>query len=465
MTQIKPRQETVRPGRREQAQACLTVCVGAILVFGILAISGSLGWLEAITASGIMAAGTLAYYVGSSPAVRPQAPSPKRPVTSDSDHSGLIEVVPLPSILLDADTRIVATNAEARRLFRIPEGKHILASAAIRRPELLTAIDRVATGVPPHAERVPFSTQGETEEFWMAHIVRLEKDPGAATLVILEDRTATARARKARADFLANASHELRTPLTSISGFLETMRGPAKDDKDSWDGFIEIMQDQTDRMNRLIADLLSLSRIEFSEHKAPDGRRNVAKLVTKAVKSNMPAAAERNIDIQLIAPDTNAPIYIIADRHEIAQVVDNLITNAIKYAKKDSRIELAYGASPSQMAAERASAGAIAGASRMTLLEPSRAIDGPVVWLTVRDTGAGIPRTKLPRLGERFYRVDESRSLKVPGTGLGLAIVKHIMARHRGGLAVESLEGTGTMFRIWLPAAPPGAAVSDDDDV
>jgi len=290
------------------------------------------------------------------------------------------------------------------------------------------------------------------DETWRAHVSRIPA--GKNVLVLLEDLTPVKRAARARADFLANASHELRTPLTAISGFIETMRGPAKDDTDSWPRFLEIMAGESDRMSRLIADLLSLSRIESSEHVLPRGREDLAEIVSASLAVLQPIAKEKGITLRVAAATAPLP-EITAHRDELIQVVENLVSNAVKYSSSGSEITLSYGASPLLAEARAAATQAWTLSQRMTLLQAlARSnVAEPAVWLRVEDQGPGIEREHLPRLGERFYRADQSRGGKITGTGLGLAIVKHIMAHHRGGLAVETLMGQGTAFGVWLPAA------------
>lgn len=272
-------------------------------------------------------------------------------------------------------------------------------------------------------------------------------------MVVLEDLTPVKRAARARADFLANASHELRTPLTAISGFIETMRGPAREDKDSWDRFLGIMAGETERMSRLIADLLSLSRIESAEHVQPTAREHFGDIVMNSVDALQPLASDKGV--ALVFDEPEALPAVTANRDELIQVVENLVSNAIKYSKGGHKVTIRCGVAPDAFAARTEAAHAWPDSERMTLLQTSNrvAINEPTVWMRVEDQGPGIEREHLPRLGERFYRADQSRGGKITGTGLGLAIVKHIMAHHRGGLAVETVMGQGTAFGVWLPAA------------
>jgi two-component system phosphate regulon sensor histidine kinase PhoR len=255
-----------------------------------------------------------------------------------------------------------------------------------------------------------------------------------------------------RADFLANASHELRTPLASLTGFIETLRGHAKDDPVARDRFLNIMATQADRMARLIDDLLSLSRIELNEHIAPDGCVDLTQAVSDVIDALSPLSAETGVQIQTAMPPRGEAL-VVGDRDQIVQVVQNLIDNAVKYSRgRDGSVsgsvivECGVGVSGDAALALRKPS-----ASRLSLLTPDQTGEEIYVYLRINDSGPGIRREYLPRLAERFYRIEGQKSGERSGTGLGLAIVKHIMNRHRGGLAVESLEGEGAAFIVYFP--------------
>jgi two-component system phosphate regulon sensor histidine kinase PhoR len=249
-----------------------------------------------------------------------------------------------------------------------------------------------------------------------------------------------------RADFLANASHELRTPLASLTGFIETLRGPAKGDAAVQEKFLGIMYAQADRMRRLVDDLLSLSRIELNEHIAPEGEVDLRAAVRDVADSLAPIARSRKVDLEVTVADEG---YAAAtgDRDQIVQVIQNLVDNALKYAPDGSvvRIAVEFGVSADAAAAHRRT-----GTHRLSLLTPDR---GPELYgvIHVSDQGPGLAREHLPRLTERFYRVEGQKSGDRQGTGLGLAIVKHIINRHRGGLSVESAPGEGATFTAYFP--------------
>ncbi len=234
-----------------------------------------------------------------------------------------------------------------------------------------------------------------------------------------------------RADFVANASHELRTPLASLMGFIDTLRGPAADDPPAQQRFLGIMAEQAGRMNRLIDDLMSLSRIELTEHQPPADQVDLAALARRIAEGFEPRLEMRRMKLELaIAPDLPT---ITADADQLVQVLTNLLDNAIKYGREGGGIRLGLAAPPRGGA------------------WPTR----PALLLSVADDGPGIPRAQVPRLTERFYRVDQGRARQAGaspgGTGLGLAIVKHIVNRHRGQLSIESDTGRGATFTAWLP--------------
>ncbi|WP_370235373.1 MULTISPECIES: sensor histidine kinase [Henriciella] len=439
--------------RPERARDFLVLTFSGCALIALLIASGALGWIEGLTACMVLSAGALAYFVGSVPPERIQDDAANPASTAASSEGSvrtMIESLPFPAFHITPDNRIDALNEPVRPLFRVSQARGALKSVAIRQPDLLSATDRVArTGA---SERVEFMA-GEGDELWLAHLTAGVTPQ--SVFVFLEDRTAVHRAERARADFLANASHELRTPLTALAGFIETMRGPAKNDRDSWDGFLEIMHQQTDRMRHLVSDLLSLSRIEFSEHRPPDSVIDLSEVLGQTILALEPIAAERSITLSLDGGD--APVKITAKWDEIAQVVQNLVGNALKYSPSGGSVRVTTGVTKTMLDAGRKAISASPEAVRATLLQPRASAEAPAAWIRVEDDGQGIARKHLGRLGERFYRADESRGGSIEGTGLGLAIVKHIMARHRGGLGVASKEGDGAAFGVWLPIAESAA--------
>ena len=339
----------------------------------------------------------------------------------------LLEQLPDPIVVLRADLSVSRRNRAADAIF----GADL--QAVLRHPALRDALDRAMA----HGETRTVSLAIAAPVARDARVTVVPIDPpsrdGGRAMAVLVDRTREHGIERAHTDFVANVSHELRTPLTSLIGFTETLLGPAEDDPPARKRFLTIMAEQGARMNRLIDDLLSLSRIEMGEHETPSERVDLAALLPRIVAEYEPRlTGGARIEIG-IASDLPS---VIADSGQIAQILQNLLDNAVKYGKEGGIVSLA--------AFRPAADGG---------QWPSR----PGVVLSVTDRGAGIPKPHLPRLTERFYRVDKGRSRAAGGTGLGLAIVKHIVNRHRGQLSIESEEGQGTAIGVWLPLTQPGA--------
>ena len=350
--------------------------------------------------------------------------------------------------------RFVFANAAARALLRIqrPEGP---LTTAIRTPEVLDAVDLALFG--RTLGEAVYEVRGVQDRSWRARAVPLVDDDGNAglALLVLRDETEIRRAERTRADFLANASHELRTPLASLSGFIETLRGHAREDPEARDRFLGIMHVQAERMRRLIDDLMSLSRIELGEHIPPSGTVDMTVAVIDVLDAFAPMAKERCVSFRPALPPAGVSL-AAADRDQILQVIQNLAENAVKYTPQGGEvvIEVLADLSPADAAAWVSEP-----AARFSILTPDHAAGRRYVAVRVRDFGPGIARNHLPRLTERFYRVEGQKARERPGTGLGLAIVKHIVNRHRGGLIVESVEGAGALFTAYVPMAEtPGDA-------
>jgi two-component system, OmpR family, phosphate regulon sensor histidine kinase PhoR len=331
----------------------------------------------------------------------------------------ILERLPDPLVVLDADFRVRRANAAARSEFGAE------AATALRHPTLRAAIDRaLAEGRPQIAELMfPIPVPRE----FQATVTLLGPAPGNQVVILLADRTRERAVERMRADFVANAGHELRTPLASLIGFIDTLRGPAADDPAAQRRFLGIMTEQAARMRRVIDDLLGLSRIELMEHQRPSDRVNLAELASRVASGFEPALVAQKAALAVEIDPALPPVF--GDADQLAQVLQNLLDNALKYGGEGVGIRLA--AEP----------------ARPDEHWPAR----PGVTLVIVDTGPGIAREHLPRLTERFYRVDAGRSRAAGGTGLGLAIVKHIVNRHRGQLRIESTLGTGTTVRVWLP--------------
>ena len=340
----------------------------------------------------------------------------------------VIAAVPDPLILLDERRRIVRANAQAASFIGItPEPRDL--AAAFRNPAVLAAADAVLGG--ERARVVDFSLTVPVERQLRARFARIDhpSPDGAVAVLSLHDITELKRAEQMRADFIANASHELRTPLATLIGFIETLRGPAREDAEARERFLAIMHEQASRMTRLVEDLLSLSRIELNEHVMPTNWLPLGPLLRSVAEALELRAGERGMRILLALPPALPDV--LGDRDELAQVFQNLIDNALKYGRPGT--EITVGAETVLRRSRHGDVGSI-----------------PFVSVAVRDHGEGIAREHLPRLTERFYRIDTARSRELGGTGLGLAIVKHILNHHRGFLEVESTPGTGSVFTVFL---------------
>ena len=352
-----------------------------------------------------------------------------------------------------AGLRIAFANVAARELLRIPR-EGVLLITALRDPEVLEIADEALFG--GKAASAAFETGGARDRFWRAWARPLPTADGAErmALLVLRDETDARSMERMRADFLANASHELRTPLASLTGFIETLKGHARDDPEARDRFLEIMAVQAGRMARLIADLLSLSRIELNEHVPPSGQADLSLIIGDVIDALTPLAQQAQVTISCTLPAAGEA-RVVGDRDQIVQVVQNLVDNAIKYSPKGAAVELELVTAATL---DDAISPQSETAPRMSLLQPNRDEAVRYVLLRVRDHGPGLARQHLPRLTERFYRVEGQKSGERLGTGLGLAIVKHIANRHRGGLSVESDAGSGALFSVYFPQSEVPAA-------
>jgi len=334
----------------------------------------------------------------------------------------IVERLPDPVIVLSAERAIRRANEAARSAF----GREI--NSVLRHPDLRVALDLAlqsgTTRVVELALRVPH------ERDVTATVLSLDPPlaDGGKILIVLSDRSRERAVERMRTDFIANASHELRTPLASLIGFISTLQGPAADDPPAQARFLAIMHEQAERMNRLIDDLLSLSRIEISEHQTPSDAVSLGDLLSSLAEAFGPRVAARHQHLEALI-DADLPD-VPGDEDQLAQLFQNLLDNAVKYGREGGSIRLVASRPPATEDRYPAESG---------------------VMVSVTDDGPGIAREHIPRLTERFYRVDKGRSRTVGGTGLGLAIVKHVVARHRGRLWIDSGDGKGACFTVWLP--------------
>lgn len=346
----------------------------------------------------------------------------------------LIDAMPDPALLVSAERRILLANLAARELFAAPL-VGALASACLRQPEPAAALDRaLAVLEAGQGAAAPFEARMVQTTSTREIALRVLASPlpptlgQPAVLVTLRDIGQLEDAEQQRRDFVANVSHEMRSPLTVLSGFIETLQGPAKGDAAATAQFLTIMQREAERMARLVADLLSLSRVESEEKVRPRGQVSLSEVVAATLAALRPQIEEAGLRIDLA--DRSGGMTIPGDRDQLVQVLHNLVENALKYGASGGRIEIALDPA-----------------------DRSPGIAGPAILVTVRDFGEGIEALHLPRLTERFYRVDGHRSRAMGGTGLGLAIVKHIINRHRGRLVIRSERGQGSAFTVALPVA------------
>ncbi|MFV2035630.1 MAG: sensor histidine kinase, partial [Halocynthiibacter sp.] len=335
----------------------------------------------------------------------------------------LVSAVPMALILIGADGRIEMLNPAARALLgnRLP-GLHYV--AGLRQPALQEAIEAVLQGGAARKTRFQ-SRQAGRETLYRVGCAPVSLEGGRGVLVSFDDVSELEEAGQMRRDFVANVSHELRTPLTALLGFIETLRGPARDDAAARARFLTIMEREAVRMNRLVQDLLSLSRVEADERLRPTSALDIADPVRAAIEALRPHAEDCGVALRLQAAGDPCEVIgaceVIGDRDQLQQVFTNLIENALKYGGGAGDVIIEIGA-----------------------VQPNPELRGHAVTVSVSDSGDGIDARHIPRLTERFYRVDAHRSRKQGGTGLGLAIVKHIVSRHRGRLRIDSTPGQGS---------------------
>jgi two-component system, OmpR family, phosphate regulon sensor histidine kinase PhoR len=345
--------------------------------------------------------------------------------------SSVLEALPEPVLVVGPDRRIETSNTAARELFGPGiDGAQVL--SCIRQPEATGALelgfrallDADAPPGPFEATKLMTSAVGETT--WRMRVSVVRGPQGGGRLVVsLRDVSHVEEAEQQRRDFVANVSHEMRSPLTVLLGFIETLRGPARNDATARDQFLVIMEREAQRMTRLVADLLSLSKVEGDERIRPRTPVSVSEVLNATIAALRPQIDSARLTVTL--DDAAASDPVPGDRDQLVQVFHNLVENAIKYGAGGGRIQI-----------------------QTQRLETA---PGPALRICVTDYGEGIDPIHIPRLTERFYRVDGHRSREMGGTGLGLAIVKHIIARHRGRLNIRSSRGDGSSFVVLLPCS------------
>jgi two-component system, OmpR family, phosphate regulon sensor histidine kinase PhoR len=406
-----------------QSRGIRLVVLSAAIVFAGLAIGGVLAVVYAIAGFGVVAIAALIALraeEGSSSLARPVAVTAR----GDDPLRAVVAGLPDPVIALDCEGRVIALNEQARTLApALRQGEPV--ALALRMPELIEAVGRaLARG---EDQRIQYSERGPLDRWFETIVMPVKRDPELSrpdlVLLTFHDLTPLRRVEEMRADFVANASHELRTPLAALSGFIETLQGSARDDTKARERFLAIMREQARRMARLIDDLLSLSRIELNAHRRPDTAVDLVPIVRQVVDSLETLARDRGVAVNITAANA---LTVLADRDELVRIFENLVENALKYGAPGKRVDIKLG--------------------------PGLSPDAePETQVSVRDFGPGIAPEHLPRLTERFYRVDVKESRAQGGTGLGLALVKHILNRHRGRLTIESAPGAGATFTVHLP--------------
>jgi len=341
--------------------------------------------------------------------------------------NSLIGGLPDPAIVLDRAGRVIAFNAAASTIAPdLRRGE--LALITLRMPELVEAIrNAAATGA---LQRVEFFERVPLDRWYEACVTPVALAGGGPDILLMtfKDLTPLRRVEEMRADFVANASHELRTPLAALLGFIETLQGPAKEDPAARAKFLAIMQGQATRMARLINDLLSLSRIELNAHLKPSTQVDLGPIVRQVADGLQTLARDRGVEINVVIPPEQ--LVVLGDRDELVRALENLVENALKYGAAGKRVDV-------------------------SLSRVFTAAGQPEAQVVVRDYGPGIGPEHLPRLTERFYRVDVVDSRAQGGTGLGLALVKHVLNRHGGRVSIDSARGAGATFTMHLPLLIP----------
>lgn len=416
--------------KRRLRDARWTLLAGAVVLLGLVGFYGIPAWVG-LLGFGLMAIATVMVpRNAASRRVKVKSQREMRRMWPGTGMKVTVDALPSPCFVADARGITRYVNSEAMEAYPGARPGDPL-SFSLRAPSLLEAFDRVCSS--GEVEKISWIEKVPRETWLEAHIAPMYM-PGSAesaraaetpdfVLVVVQDLTENRRLERMRTDFVANASHELRTPLASLTGFVETLQGPARDDAEARDRFLAIMLDQASRMRRLIDDILSLSRIELRAHVRPQTMVDLCEIIRHTNDALAPLAKDMNVEIRLDLPEN--PVMVAGDRDELIQVTENLIENALKYGSTGEAVDVS--------------------------LKTEGSGDNGSEWqIAVRDYGEGIAPEHLPRLTERFYRVDVDSSRAMKGTGLGLAIVKHILTRHRARLDVDSEPGQGATFKVTI---------------
>jgi two-component system phosphate regulon sensor histidine kinase PhoR len=409
-------------------QVLLLVVIGAVLA--ALVLWSGLAWWGAVFAFALLAATIALLPIGAqSISAAPSGAAVPLPSATAEDNAAVAafaDALVEPCLVLDARSILVHANQAAHQQFpAISVGRRLTLS--LRNPDLVQALDAALRTGRPQAVEIHETLPSETwDKVAIAPLLRAGvdwfEDPTRQLVMTVQSLTELKRVDAMRADFIANASHELRTPLASLLGFIDTLLGPAARDVAARERFLVIMRGQAERMSKLVDDLLSLSRIEMHQHVRPTGTTELAGLLREVRDGLETQAKAADLDIVMSLPD--GPTTTTGDRGQLYEVFENLIDNAIKYGSGGRTVEV--------------------------VLQPANRV-GFAHLIRVVDHGPGVPPEHVPRLTERFYRIDADVSRKRKGTGLGLAIVKHIVSRHRGQLTIRSQLGEGMQVDVLLP--------------
>ena len=339
---------------------------------------------------------------------------------SDKDKS-IFNQNTFPMIIVDKSYRITSSNV-AFNSYVGKDANGMNLSLCLRSNELNDALSDALTN--EKKSDINFIIYDQVHKYIQAQIFPLKIKKEIFALVMMIDETPQKIAEKLKSEFVSNVSHELKTPLTAIMGFIETINGPAKNDVEQKEKFLKIIQVEAERMQRLVNDTLSLTRVEESEYQTPNERVSLWYCANSACDSVQTLADKKNIKISFQKEYQKDEFFIKGNADQITEVFENLLDNAITYSKDDTNITIAFS-------------------------EKEENIEFKII-----DQGHGIPKDDIVRVSERFFRSKTANMYKKNSSGLGLAIVKHIINRHAGSLLIESTEGKGSTFTITLPKFP-----------
>lgn len=389
-----------------------------------LALTG-VGAITPLAAGLVVGALVVGYFLRPARRVKRKNKVSKTEVHRNEAEMTILDILPDPVVLVDSRRTVLAATKAAKDMIGPGMVGRDL-SQSLRQPQLLSAVSQsFQSGDAQHLET---QFPGSLARTFDVHVLALNhEDPARRrAMLVFHDVTERLKLEGMQSDFVANVSHELRTPLSALTGFIETLQGPARDDAGARARFLSIMEMEAWRMARLVDDLLSLSRVEVNEHVRPQGRVNLTELLKTVIATLAQTAQERGNRIVLregpSLPD------VTGDEDQLVEVFNNLLSNALKYGAENSTVEV-----------------------RLDAVARIVDIAVPGVAVAIHNSGEGIASEHIPRLTERFYRIDKGRSRAIGGTGLGLAIVKHIVNRHRGKLTIESAPGEGATFTVQLP--------------